>query len=86
MTNTIQATNDRLENLTALNAYIRKMNAEFEARMKAEGATFWATFGLNADDMAELFNVHTVEEFIKWQADTEEQAYEKEARKASYDM
>ena len=50
---------------TALNEYIAAENAAFEARCIAEGATFWTTFGLTAEDLAE-YGVHTVEQFKEW--------------------
>jgi hypothetical protein len=67
-----------------LNAYISNMNAEFDARMKAEGATWWAGFGLNANDLAR-YGVYTVEQFKVWMEENDRQEAEKEAREASYD-
>lgn len=71
-------------NLIALQAYIDNMNAEFDARCKAKGATFWANFALTAEDMERDFGVGTVEQFKEWMKQNDDAEAEKEERKASY--
>lgn len=71
-------------NMIALQNYIDEMNAAFDARMKAEGATFWTSFALTADDLFNWYGIGSVEEFKQWMADNDAAEAEKEARKASY--
>lgn len=66
-----------------LNAFIAAENAAFEARCIAEGATFWATFALTAEDLAE-YGVYTVEQFKEWRAENDRLVDAKEDRKNSY--
>ena len=67
----------------AINDYIASENAKFEARCKAEGATFWCVSALTADDLAE-YGVYTLEQYKEWQAENDRLCDAKEARKASY--
>jgi len=66
-----------------LNAYIAAENAAWEASCIAAGATFWTTFALTAEDLAE-YGVHTVEQFKEWRAEQSRLEDAKEARKNSY--
>ena len=66
-----------------LNAFIAAENAAFEARCIAEGASFWTTFALTAEDLAE-YGVHTVEQFKVWRDELGRQEHAKEDRKNSY--
>ena len=66
-----------------LNAFIAAENAAFEARCIAEGASFWTTFALTAEDLAE-YGVHTVEQFKVWRDELDRQEHAKEDRKNSY--
>jgi|688.fasta_scaffold637999_2 hypothetical protein len=67
----------------AINDYIAARNAEFEAKCKAEGATWWCTCALTADDL-EAYGVHTLEEYKRWQAESDALNDAKEARKNAY--
>ena len=71
-------------NMIVLQNYIDDMNAAFDAKMKAEGATFWTSFALTADDMFMWYGITTVDQFKQWMADNDAAEAEKEARKASY--
>jgi len=52
----------------ALNEYIAQENAAFDARMKAEGATWWCTYALTAVDLAEfgVFNIDQFKAYRGW--------------------
>jgi len=68
----------------AINDYIAQKNAEFEARCRAEGATFWCVNALTAADLANWYGVHTLEQYIEWEAENDRLEDEKEARKNPY--
>ena len=68
---------DRLTN------YLANCNAAFEAKCKAEGATFWCVNALTANDLAR-WGVYTVEQYKQWSAENEVLEDLKEARKNSY--
>jgi uncharacterized protein YqjF (DUF2071 family) len=69
--------------LITLNNYLANQNAAFEARCKAEGATFWCANALTAYDLAR-WGVHTVEQYKQWQAENEAMERLKDARKNGY--
>ena len=68
---------DRLTN------YLANRNAAFEAKCKAEGASFWCVNALTANDIAR-WGVYTVEQYKQWSAENEVLEDLKEARKNSY--
>lgn len=68
---------DRLTN------YLANRNAAFEAKCKAEGASFWCVNALTANDLAR-WGVYTVEQYKQWSAENEVLEDLKEARKNSY--
>jgi hypothetical protein len=77
--NTTALTTDQV----ALNNYISEMNAEFDVRMRSEGATFWTSFALNANDLAE-YGVTDVAQFKVWLDENNREEAAKEERKNSY--
>ena len=66
-----------------LNSYITAQNKAFEAKCKAEGATWWCVSALTADDLAG-YGVHTLAEYKIWQAEQDALNDAKENRKNSY--
>ena len=67
----------------ALNEYIAQENAAFDARMKAEGATWWSTYALTAVDLAE-YGVFNIEQFKAHREENERLCAAKEERKNWY--
>lgn len=68
---------DRLTN------YLANRNAAFEAKCKAEGASFWCVNALTANDLAR-WGVYTVEQYKQWSAENDALEAAKEDRKNSY--
>ena len=69
--------------LICLNNYLANQNAAFEARCKAEGATFWCVNALTAYDLSR-WGVYNVEQYKQWQAENEAMERLKDARKNGY--
>ena len=69
----------------ALNEHIAAENAAFEAKCRAEGATFWCVNALTADDLAK-YGVYNIDQFKQWSAEMEAQEAAKEQRKNWYNQ
>ena len=79
MNNNTSLTADQI----ALNEYIAQENAAFEARAKAEGATWWCSYALTAVDLAD-YGVFNIEQFKAHREENERLCNAKEDRKNWY--
>ena len=69
----------------ALNEFIAAENAAFDAKCRAEGATFWCVSALTAVDLAE-YGVYNIAQFKEWRAEVAQQEAAKERRKNWYNQ
>ena len=69
----------------ALNEFIAAENAAFDAKCRAEGATFWCVSALTAADLAK-YGVYNIAQLKAWRAEVEEQEAAKERRKNWYNQ